>query len=770
MIKLESVSKYYTSAGAVVPALRRIKLEFHKGEFVAITGESGSGKSSLLNIISGLDTYDEGELFIQGEATSHFDDDDWEEYRKNKIGYVFQNYNLIENYSSLYNVESALLIQGYEYTQARKRAKELLKKVGLKGQMGQRASRLSSGQKQRLSIARALAKDTDIIVADEPTGNLDSETGSQIMELFGELSKDKLVIVVTHNYEEVEPYATRRLRLHDGEVVSDIQIKEPVPVARKKEEEKNENKKTGQARNKKNTDRAQQEEALKSPRPDRQLRKMDRNIARRFTRMNIATQRGRVLLFLCFLLFTSVVSFIFLGEIYSNMDDTFTKDYDSRAFLNGDNTRIIVKRADGNAITKDDMETFRGIKHVRMVDQYDYANDINYYITMGADYDYSYQPDNNLTDTAPAKIVNFLLNTKFVKSDTCITEADLASGRLPKARNEVVLYSEEESVLGSQQICYFTSKNMWGYDNYYSATFTIVGLLKEKSDQVYFSGELCNMLSADLYDNSYNMRLGKNLITGTYNINLSFIPVIGDDLNYGELKVSSVIADTSVYEIPGAGEVTIYYSGEDDEYSDIKNYDVTVLPRFNSYSIKFVEISEDWFYELCDYQSSQASLYIRDYIDTDYVLEHLEKLGYQAISPYRVSSIEYNSWKVDLRNAALERAFLVLAVLFLLEVLIIGSFLKIKKKDYLLLTSMGMKHRTIKLMNYYELLTYTGAAVLITGVGANAVNLCGFRYLGTIMKYYNVTGYAAFILFNLLMIVTTVWFFNRYLKRKQKWS
>jgi ABC-type lipoprotein export system ATPase subunit len=120
VIKLENISKYYYSANCVVPALRKIILEFQVGEFVVITGESGSGKSTLLNIISGLDSYDEGELFIDGEATSHFDDSDWDEYRKNKIGYVFQNYNLIDNYSALYNVESALLIQGYDNKEARR--------------------------------------------------------------------------------------------------------------------------------------------------------------------------------------------------------------------------------------------------------------------------------------------------------------------------------------------------------------------------------------------------------------------------------------------------------------------------------------------------------------------------------------------------------------------------------------------------------------------------------------------------------------------------
>jgi putative ABC transport system permease protein len=757
MIKLENISKYYYSANAVVPALRKIRLEFQKGEFVAITGESGSGKSTLLNIISGLDTYDEGELYILGEATSHFDDDNWEEYRKNKIGFVFQNYNLIENYSALYNVESVLLIQGYEYAQARKMAKELLGKVGLKGQANQRTSKLSSGQKQRLSIARALAKNTDIIVADEPTGNLDSENGHQIMELFGKLSKDKLIIVVTHNYEETAPYVTRKIRLHDGEIVSDTQVNDSLcqPV----EEEVN--------RTKEALPDSTEGKVVK----DGRSRKADSRIAWRFTRMNIATQPRRVILFLCFLLFTAIVSYIFLGEISSNIDDTFVKDYDARAFLNGDNTRIIVKKADGNAITKEDLGAFQRIKHVVMADQYDYANDINYYINLGVDYDYTYQPKESVNDVAPEKIANFLQATKFMKSDTCISKKDLSTGRLPKARNEIVLWSKDESVLDSHLPCYFTSQNMWGYDNYYMADLTVVGLLKNESSQVYFSSELCDMLSAALYDDSYNIGMSMNIRTGEYDVNLSFIPVIGDNKENGELKVSSALADNSIYTLPGEAKINVYRGNkEDSTESNGEEYEGYVLSDYNPYSIKFIEVSKEFFNQLCDYQSNQASLYMKDYIYTDYVLRKLKDMGYQAISPYRVCSVEYNPWKVDMRNATLVRSLLVLLIICLLEIMIIGSFLRIKHKNYLVLASMGMNHKTIQWMNYLELLVYTAIALLITVACADGMNLFGFRYLRNMMKYYNLLSYAVFVAFNLFMITATVWFFNRYLKRKQKWS
>ncbi len=224
LIKLENISKYYKSGDGVSVGMQKVTLDFHLNEFVAITGESGSGKSTLLNVISGLDTYEDGELYINNEETSHFLVKDWENYRSKYIGFIFQSYNIIDSFTVYENVVLALEVQNYPRKQRKKRALELIERVGLTSHKNHKASKLSGGQKQRTVIARALAKDTPIIVADEPTGNLDSESSKQIIDLLQELSKDKLIIMVTHDYDQIKSIVSRHIKMHDGEVVEDKKL------------------------------------------------------------------------------------------------------------------------------------------------------------------------------------------------------------------------------------------------------------------------------------------------------------------------------------------------------------------------------------------------------------------------------------------------------------------------------------------------------------------------------------------------------------------
>lgn len=229
MLKLDNIVKVYETGGEDVTALRGVSLSFRENEFVAILGQSGCGKTTLLNIVGGLDQYTSGDLIINGRSTKEFKDGDWDTYRNHSIGFVFQSYNLIPHQSVLANVELALTLSGVGKGERRRRAEEALKKVGLADQIRKRPNQLSGGQMQRVAIARALVNDPDILLADEPTGALDSETSVQVMDLLAEIAKEKLVIMVTHNPELAEKYANRTIRLLDGRVVDDSSPYDGVP-------------------------------------------------------------------------------------------------------------------------------------------------------------------------------------------------------------------------------------------------------------------------------------------------------------------------------------------------------------------------------------------------------------------------------------------------------------------------------------------------------------------------------------------------------------
>lgn len=221
MLQLKNLNKNYKVADYKVEALKNINLSFRKSEFVSVLGPSGSGKTTLLNIIGGLDKYDSGELIVNGRETKDFNEKEWNVYRNHRIGFVFQSYNLIPHQTVLSNVELALTIAGLSKEERTIKAKLALDKVGLSDQYYKKPNQLSGGQSQRVAIARALVNDPEILLADEPTGALDTVTSKQIMDLIEEISKDKLVIMVTHNPELAEKYSTRIINLLDGEVISD---------------------------------------------------------------------------------------------------------------------------------------------------------------------------------------------------------------------------------------------------------------------------------------------------------------------------------------------------------------------------------------------------------------------------------------------------------------------------------------------------------------------------------------------------------------------
>lgn len=227
MLELKEICKSYTTGDFTQKALDKVSVTFRDSEFVAVLGPSGSGKTTMLNVIGGLDHYDSGDLLINGKSTKEFRDQDWDHYRNNQVGFVFQNYNLIPHQSVLSNVELALTLSGISSSERKERAKKALEEVGLGEHIEKKPNQLSGGQQQRVAIARAIVNDPNIVFADEPTGALDTKTSVQIMDILKKIAKDRLVVMVTHNPELAQKYATRIVNLKDAKIVGDSKPYKP---------------------------------------------------------------------------------------------------------------------------------------------------------------------------------------------------------------------------------------------------------------------------------------------------------------------------------------------------------------------------------------------------------------------------------------------------------------------------------------------------------------------------------------------------------------
>ena len=798
-IKLQNISKYYYSETAVTQALQGINLEFRMGEFVAITGESGSGKSTLLRIISGMDTFDDGELYVDGQPTFQYDEDDWEEYRRTKIGFVFQDYSLIGHYTAKENIVSALLIMGVPEKEAGDKAINYLERVGLSAQRDQRASKLSSGQKQRLSIARALAKDTDIIVADEPTGNLDSETGAQIVKLLRDLSQDHLVIMVTHNYEQVEKYVTRKVRLHDGSLILDVsenmdtnqksEVSENMDTDQKSEV--SENMDTDQKSEvSENTDTDQKSEmsenvdnnektsdGKKSESNEERLR--DRTIGRIFVRMNAVRQPEKIALFMGFFLAAAIVSFLFIGQLLMNADDIYTKKYSATSFARKDDKRISIRRKDQKFMTKKDIDQLTKMKHVVSVDQYDIVNDVNYYFEEGKDYrqEYGYNrmSTSNEGGLYDSQNVEYVKKDQYMRSSSCLKKSDLVKGSLPKKIDEVVLHDRGKYKVGDTITFFYTSDVLWSStENYIQRKMKVSGLLKNKDKQVYFSPEICTMLQSTVtggkvfYEYAYNQQLGK------YQGQATLWPIVGDIVKKdNELCVSGAY-EAAVYRAEDNDLTLLDQSGllHIDQYDkDMKSKDVKQIEnvetgeKINGCGANFAEVSQNIYEKYYRTESRQASVYITSYAKMDHVLKALDKAGYEAVSTLRFGADEYDSDLVQERLRTIGIAVAILLVMMAAEILILRSIFKIQIKDQKILKFMGMSTKLIGKINYMEMRRYSITAIIVVAVVMNVVGIF-VPALRAMLYYYEWPGYLAYFMYNYVAAMVMVAAFNHLLKGK----
>ena len=458
ILALENVSKFYTTPANVVVGLNNINLSFSRGEFVAITGESGSGKSTLSNVLSGILPYESGELLLSGNPTSHFDSSDWERYRRDRISYISQSYGILPGATVLMNVVTALRLSGMDRHQARENAAVILQQVELWELRHRRAAKLSSGQKQRLSIARALAKPADILIADEPTGNLDPENSAKVISLLHQAAQSRLVLLVTHEFDEVRDYATRHIRLQDGRVILDTSLrpaKEPRPVE-----------KTSPVR--------------RSP--------MSLYIAR----LQLASRPVWSMLMTLFFSLTAFAVFAFLGAFIIALDDTDTRIYDPSAFLNGNPNRIVVTPQNLGPLTKQQLEMLANLDYVIAVEPNGYVCDIQYAYRDGVDFTTNYAEtivgdrDNATHHTVTSYTMH--KNAPFLQTVPVLPQgqAFLTEGKLPENFYEVVANSADGLSVGDTVEVFFVPQQYWGNNIYLQLEFTVTGITDHGSG-LFFS-------------------------------------------------------------------------------------------------------------------------------------------------------------------------------------------------------------------------------------------------------------------------------------------
>lgn len=715
MIRLCNVSKYYTSDNNVALGLRKIDLELNTSEFIAITGESGSGKSTLLNVICGIDSYDEGEMYVDNEETSYYEESDWEKYRKDKVGFIFQNYNLIDSYSVIENVEVSMIIQGIDKKERRKRALQIIEEVGLEKHIHHKASKLSGGQKQRLAIARALAKNTKIIACDEPTGNLDSENGKEIIKLLYKISRNKTVIIVTHNYEEVANYATRKIRMYDGEIVEDKKIENRV-----------------------NSEYEEMDDNSKET--------SDISKSIRLSLLNLKNQpKKTILLFVtCFLSLFAI--FIYYISYYETPYETYYPPLSYNIF----DGRLIITKKDRSAITSLDLEEIKSIGGDRIC-EYDKALDISYSLDLTHE-----------SDGYTIVMQRGYLNTVSLIKD------DLLIGRLPQEKNEIIIDFVNDLGLSKEKIEEMIINRTVDIDLRkgieYTGVYKIVGVYQKESginDEnlfLYMNDEglenIANVFESESFSNNliyYYEEEKKQYFEGLFcyiflNENLLDNEIeVWDDL-YQLLSFSQLEHDLYI----------------NDNIISIKNSEVKDTNNLNKH---FMYVSKNIYDYLCDSQDlKQVSLLYESDASGENVLKKLESAGYYGFFPYSAPKYGFN---IDVFTKLISLLGLVIEflIIFVISYFIIRSIMISKKKDYAIFKTLGINKKVIKYMSFIEVaFVYLINYLLITIIFIILIN--------TNVRFSINYNYIGFIEFIYLFLITFAFSFlvsytyNKYLEKR----
>ena len=632
-----------------------------------------------------------------------------------------------------------MIISGWNIKEAEPKALEYLDKVGLKDLAHQKASRISSGQKQRLGIARALAKETDIILADEPTGNLDSENGMQIVKLLKELSKDHLVIMVTHNIDEATAFATRIVRLSDGHVVLDEKRETVTYLA-------------------------------PSFNDNRDLNPY--KVAWSFANFNRTAKPKRSVFLSIFLMLISITMFVFIGTIIANMDDSTTKIYDPSAFINEQMNRIIVMKDDKSVMTDEDVDKVNELKYVLQVDKYDLVNDYNYYLkedlisTPQAFYEY----DSNgfpIEETVEIRYIpTFNDFSNYLKSVTCIKNEKLIAGTMPKNVNDIVIYGNKDDV-GQKRTIYFQIRGErgWNVTSYIALEMTVSGVIEKDNNfsvnQVYYSEQFCKQMVYNSKVTNRKLLCYSNapVKVTPFNPSSKYVYVFVDDIGEGNIKLSqSFFGESRIRDIYNKVGFYVYDF-------DRLNLNITSFKELMSSDMVIVDDSE---YELYfdAVTSNQLSVYIEDYAYTDEVINAINDLGYTAMSSYRVSTLEYDLDKLNARNVTIIVCVIAVIVIFALTLFVLVAFLSLNQNDYLLLRFIGMDKKTMYLTNLFEMLVTAVCMFAVAIIITYVLDLFNFVLIHNIIKYMVWYQFVILFIVDIFIVWATTTRFNRTLQKK----
>ncbi|MDO4394270.1 MAG: ABC transporter ATP-binding protein/permease [Bacillota bacterium] len=727
MISLKNVSKFYYKKGIIATGMTKVNLHFDLGEFVVITGESGSGKSTLLNVISGMDTYEEGEMYIRGRETSHFTEKDFVEYRKKYIGNIFQSFNLVNSYTVYQNVELVLLINGFKKSQIKSRVNDILGKVGLKDFARSKVSKLSGGQKQRVAIARALAKETDIIVADEPTGNLDSKSAAEIVKLLSEIAQDKLVIVVTHNYEQFKDYATRRIKMHDGKIVENVQLKKTDELVLEEAPDEKTNR-AGEVglRQKSRTD-SRRNNGSGSMSAFNKLRLGIRNT------FNVIPKF--VLLFIVFAFMLVAVTSEYTSYL-SQKETAENLGYNSY-FTNLRPDRVVLKKDDKSKFTADDFATISEVDNVAEISEYDVLLDKEIYLESG---DFYY--------TARARSV-----TEF--------SGKLIGGRMPSKPNEIILTANEDNYYFSKKYQKKLIDRVFKIDlgsggDY--AKVKVTGIAYSKSDyeftnccDMYMSDKMLNGILTETYHDSskiavdingkvqtvetgdvvYNLKPNKHVSPGNAVVSNEF----DNFYNNGQCKGKEIKVTVSNIYYKSAKKFKI-----SEKYSEKNFKRITGISDYDmNGGLIFINPAD--YNRLFTNDNYQVTVLVKDKDKVNETKKALANVGYDPL-PLRDVIVQNISNLLQL--IMLPVMIIILLALFFISYFVIKLILRTRTGYFSILKMLGLNEKSIKRIMDIELITimliaygvFIGAAVL-TSMGYISV-----KFINDMVKYMNYENYA----------------------------